>query len=67
MSFDNKVRHVGDRVAAVAAETPEIAEEACGLIKVEYEILPAVFDELEAGKPDAPVIHDEVDTVDIAD
>ena len=67
VSFDNKVRHVGDRVAAVAAETPEIAEEACSLIKVEYEVLPAVFDELEAGEPDAPVIHDEIDTVDIAD
>ena len=67
VSFDSKVRHVGDRVAAVAAETIEIAEKACSLIKVEYEILPAVFDELKAGEPDAPVIHDENDTTDIAD
>ena len=67
VSFDNKVRHVGDRVAAVAAETLEIAEEACRLIKVDYEVLPAVFDELEAIAPGAPVIHDEPDTEGIYD
>ena len=67
VSFDDKVRHVGDRVAAVAADTPEIAEEACRLIQVSYEVLPAVFDELEAGGEGAPVVHDEADTVDIAD
>ncbi|MCA9936487.1 MAG: molybdopterin-dependent oxidoreductase, partial [Anaerolineales bacterium] len=67
VSFDNKVRHVGDRVAAVAADTLAIAEEAIKLIKVEYEVLPAVFDENEAIKPGAPVIHDEADTVDIHD
>ena len=59
VSFDNKVRHVGDRVAAVAAETIEIAEEAVSLIEVEYEVLPAVFDENEAVAEGAPVIHDE--------
>ncbi len=67
VSFDNKVRHVGDRVAAIAADTVEIAEEALKHIQVEYEILPAVFDENEAAKPGAPVIHDEEDTVDIHD
>ncbi len=67
VSFDNKVRYVGDRVAAVAADTPEIAEEALKLIKVEYEILPAVFDENEAIQPGAPVIHDEEDTEGIHD
>ncbi|HMR64650.1 MAG TPA: molybdopterin-dependent oxidoreductase [Anaerolineae bacterium] len=61
VSFDNKVRHVGDRVAAVAAESIEIAEQALKLIKVEYEILPAIFDENEALKEGAPVIHDEPD------
>ena len=61
VSFDNKVRFVGDRVAAVAAETIEIAAEAIGLIKVEYEVLPAVFDENEAISEGAPVIHDEED------
>ena len=67
VSFDNKVRYVGDRVAAVAADTLEIAEVALKLIKVEYELLPAVFDEREAILPGAPVIHDEPDTVGIHD
>ncbi|RME48797.1 MAG: xanthine dehydrogenase [Caldilineae bacterium] len=61
VSFDNKVRYVGDRVAAVAAESLEIAEEAIRRIKVTYEVLPAVFDEREAIQPGAPVIHDEPD------
>jgi len=67
VSFDNKVRHVGDRVAAVAADSIEIAEEALKLIKVEYEVLPAVFDENEAIKAGAPVIHDEPDVTGIYD
>lgn len=67
VSFDHKVRYVGDRVAAVAAETPEIAEAALGLIKVTYTELPAVFDENDAIKPGAPVIHDEEDTAGIHD
>ena len=45
----------------------EIAEEACRRIKVTYEVLPAVFDALEAIAPGAPVIHDEPDTVGIFD
>lgn len=67
VSFDNKVRYVGDRVAAVAAESEAIAAEALKLIHVEYEVLPAVFDENEAIKPGAPVIHDEDDTEGIHD
>jgi len=67
VSFDNKVRYVGDRVAAVAADTLAIAEEAIKLIQVTYEPLPAVFDENEAIRPGAPVIHDEPDTKDIHD
>jgi len=67
VSFDNKVRYVGDRVAAVAADTPEIAEAAIKLLKVEYEILAAVFDENEAIAPGAPIIHDEDDRDDIHD
>lgn len=59
VSFDNKVRYVGDRVAAVAADSLEIATAALKKIKVEYEPLPAVFDEREAIKEGAPVIHDE--------
>jgi len=67
VSFDNKVRHVGDRVAVVAAETPEIAEAACAAIEVTYDVLPAIFDEREAMADGAPVIHDEEDTTDIFD
>lgn len=67
VSFDNKVRYVGDRVAAVAADTLEIAESALKLIKVTYEVLPAVFDEREAILAGAPVIHDESDTEGIHD
>ena len=54
----DKVRYIGDRVAAVAAESRDAAEEAIELIEVEYEELPAVFDVLEAMKPGAPVLHD---------
>jgi putative selenate reductase molybdopterin-binding subunit len=67
VSFDDKVRHVGDRVAAVAAESPEIAAEACRLIHVTYDVLPHVLDEVEAISPGAPVIHDETDTEGIHD
>jgi len=55
---DDKVRFVGDPVAAVAAVNEEVAEEALGLIEVEYEELPAVFNEEEALKADAPLLHD---------
>jgi putative selenate reductase molybdopterin-binding subunit len=67
VSFDNKVRHVGDRVAVVAADSLEIADKAIEMIQVTYEILPAVFDENEAVRPGAPIIHDEEDTEDIHD
>lgn len=55
-----KVRYIGDEVAAVVATSLEAAEEAISKIKVEYEELPAVFDPLEAMKPGAPAIHEEV-------
>jgi putative selenate reductase molybdopterin-binding subunit len=63
--LDGKVRHEGDRVAVVAAETPELAEEALKLIDVEYEVLTPVVDPLEAMKNGAPIIHDEADTIGI--
>ncbi len=56
----DRVRYVGDRVAAVAAETPEAAETALGLIDVDYEVLPAVFDPVAATEPEAPLLHDDV-------
>jgi putative selenate reductase molybdopterin-binding subunit len=60
--LDNKVRHVGDRVAVVAAETPRLAQRALRLIEVEYEVLPHVLDAEEARASGAPAIHDEPDT-----
>lgn len=54
----DQARHVGEAVAAVAAVNESVAEEALELIEVEYEPLPAVFDPMEAMKPDAPQIHD---------
>jgi putative selenate reductase molybdopterin-binding subunit len=67
VSLDSKVRYMGDKVAVVAAETPEIARQALELIDVDYEILPAVFEAEEALKAGAPVIHDEPDAVGIQD
>jgi 4-hydroxybenzoyl-CoA reductase alpha subunit len=55
-----KVRYIGDDVAAVCAVDPEIAEEALELIRVDYEELPAVFDPLDAIQEGAPLIHDGV-------
>lgn len=55
---EDKVRFVGEKVAAVAADDPDIAEEALLLIDVEYEELPAVYDPLEAMEPGAPVVHE---------
>src|SRR5215475_3079346 len=53
----DRVRYVGEEVAAVAAIDADTAEEAVALIQVDYEELAAVFDPVEAMKPDAPLIH----------
>lgn len=66
-SLDHKVRFVGDRVAFVAAESPEIAEKALTLIEVEYEILDSILDSREAMNPSAVRIHDEPEYVNFAD
>jgi 4-hydroxybenzoyl-CoA reductase alpha subunit len=55
----DKVRYIGDEIAAVAATTLEIALKAVELIKVEYEILPAVFTIEDAMKKDAPQLHEK--------
>jgi len=55
---EEKVRFIGDEIAAVAADSEEIAEEALDLIEVEYEELPGVFDPFEAMKADAVKIHE---------
>jgi CO/xanthine dehydrogenase Mo-binding subunit len=56
----DKVRFIGDEVAAVAADDEETAAEALALIDVDYEELPAVFDPEEALAPGAPLVHDRV-------
>ncbi|MEA1903940.1 MAG: molybdopterin cofactor-binding domain-containing protein [Actinomycetota bacterium] len=65
--FDTKVRWVGDRVAAVAADSLEAARKAIDLIEVEYEILEPVLSIDEAVADNAPVIHDEEDSLDVWD
>lgn len=54
-----KVHYVGEPVAVVLADDPHIAEEACALIMVDYDELPAVFDEIEAGKSEV-VVHERL-------
>jgi len=53
-----KVRYIGEAVAAVAAVDEPTAARAVGLIEVEYDPLPAVFDPLEALAPNAPILHE---------
>ncbi|MFJ6613410.1 molybdopterin-dependent oxidoreductase [Streptomyces sp. NPDC091289] len=57
--LDDTVRYVGQRVAAVVADSEGAAEEGCRRIEVEYEQLPYVVDPEEAMAPGAPVIHDK--------
>ena len=56
----DRVRYVGEAVAAVAADTPEIAQQAIELIEVEYEPLPGVFDPEFGASPEAPLIHPDL-------
>ena len=65
--LDYMVRFVGDRVAAVAAETPEIAQQALDLIHVDYEVLPAVLDPRHGNGSNAPRIHPEPESYRIHD
>ena len=55
-----EVRYIGDAVAAVAAVDEDTADEALGLIDVEYEELPAVFDVEEAMRDGAPLVHQDM-------
>lgn len=58
----DKVLYEGHAVAAVAATSNNIARKALALIKVDYEILPHVIDVMDAIKPDAPILHDDMIT-----
>lgn len=57
--LDDTVRHVGQRVAAVVADSEASAEEGCRRVEVSYEVLPAVLDPEAAMLPGAPVVHDK--------
>ena len=59
---DGVVRYIGEKVAAVAADTEAAAEAAASLIEVEYEEMEAVTDPVEAARPSAPLIHPDVAT-----
>ena len=58
----DRVRYVGEKIAAVAAVDRDTVEQALDLIEVEYEPLPAVFDPLEAMSPEAPLLHPEFES-----
>jgi len=57
LMLDNVMRHVGQRVAAVVADTEAAAAIGCLALEVKYEVLPAVFDPEEAMRPEAPKLH----------
>lgn len=59
-----KVRYQGEAVAAVAAVSEEVAQEAIDLIDVEYDVLPAVFDPVKAIEGDAPLVHEDLGSYD---
>ncbi|HLG65683.1 MAG TPA: molybdopterin cofactor-binding domain-containing protein [Ktedonosporobacter sp.] len=65
--LDYVMRYTGDRVAAVAAETPEIAERAIKLIRVEYDPLPPILDPRQALNQGAPRLHPEAESHGIFD
>lgn len=57
--------YLGDAIALVCGESLEAVEQAKKLVKVEYEVLPAVFDPIEAMKEDAPLVHEEGNILDV--
>ena len=63
----DKALYKGHAIAAVAATSPHIAEEACELIDVEYELLPPVLEVREAMEPDAPILHENLTTSSLGD
>jgi carbon-monoxide dehydrogenase large subunit len=58
----DKVRHVGEAVAIIVAETRDLAEDAAELVALDLEELPAVVDPEAALRPGAPIVHDRFDT-----
>ncbi len=63
----DKALYKGHAIAAVAATNPHIAEEACELIDIEYEVLPPVLEVRQAMEPDAPILHENLTTASLGD
>lgn len=63
----DKALYRGHAIAAVAATNPHIAEEACTLIDVEYEVLPPVLEVRQAMESDAPILHENLTTSSLGD
>lgn len=63
----DKVLYRGHAVAAVAAVNAHVAEEAAGLIEVEYEVLPSVLTAPDAMKADAPILHEDLKTTELGE
>ena len=59
----DKALYKGHAIAAVAATSPHVAEEALSLIDVDYEVLPAVMDVMESMKEGAPILHEKLTTI----
>jgi CO/xanthine dehydrogenase Mo-binding subunit len=64
--YADRVRFIGDQVALVIAETEDIAARGRDLIKVEYEDLPGIFDPEYGASPEAPVLHPDLGTYEVA-
>lgn len=62
--LDDVVRHIGQRVVAVVAETSAAAEEALRLVRIDYDLLPAVFDPEQARRRGAPLVHPDLTALD---
>lgn len=60
---EGEVRYFGEPIALIAAETPEIAEQACKLIEAKFEPLPGVFDPLDAMQPGAPQVGEKENNI----
>ena len=67
MIVDGRVRHVGDTVAVVIAEARDSAQDAAARVEIDYEILPAAIEAVDAVQPDAPRVHEEFDTNQVFD
>ena len=63
----DKALYKGHAIAAVAATNPHIAEEACELIDVGYEVLPPILEVRQAMEPDAPILHENLTTSSLGD